>query len=155
MRFTFCEDLGMQSRPKQYRIASEKLTEEIENTLEDEELNHLWIEFQDKCGFTGAGISDYIDMDQNLATAGTPTMEEIVENIRNEEESDEESEDDIIEIQAPEPPAITSQQAQAAFQIARKYVENNTGNPAILASSDNLEEFFARERLKNCFKIVY
>ncbi|KAI1715192.1 RNA recognition motif domain-containing protein [Ditylenchus destructor] len=33
-------------------------------------------------------------MDQNLATAGTPTMEEIVENIRNEEES----EDNIIEI---------------------------------------------------------
>ncbi|KAI1706444.1 hypothetical protein Ddc_15288 [Ditylenchus destructor] len=55
-------------------------TEEIENTLEDEELNHLWIEFQDKCGFTGAGLSDYIDMDQNLATSGTPTIEEIIEN---------------------------------------------------------------------------
>ncbi|KAI1702126.1 hypothetical protein Ddc_17264 [Ditylenchus destructor] len=47
---------------------------------------------------------------------GTPTIEEIVENIRHEEER----EDDMIEIQAPEPPAITSQQAQAAFQIARK-----------------------------------
>ncbi|KAI1721021.1 hypothetical protein DdX_05274 [Ditylenchus destructor] len=68
-----------------------------------------------------------------------------VEDIRNEQESEEESEDDIVEIEAP---AITSQQAQAAFQIARKYVENNTGNPSILASSDNLEEFFARERLK-------
>ncbi|KAI1705545.1 DDE superfamily endonuclease domain-containing protein [Ditylenchus destructor] len=131
-----------------FRKAGFLQAEEIENTQEDEELNHLWIEFQDKCGFTGAGLFDYIDMDRNLATAGTPTMEEIVEDIRNEQESEGESEDDIVEIEAPEPPAITSQQAQAAFQIARKYVENNTGNPSILASSDNLEEFFARERLK-------
>ncbi|KAI1703123.1 hypothetical protein Ddc_16691 [Ditylenchus destructor] len=87
-------------------------------------------------------------MDRNIATAGTPTVEEIVEDIRNEHESEEESEDDITEIPAPEEPAITRQQAQAAFQMVRKYVESNTGNPSILASSDNLEEFFARERLK-------
>ncbi|KAI1706439.1 hypothetical protein Ddc_15283 [Ditylenchus destructor] len=70
----------------------------------------------DKCGFTGAGLSDYIDMDQNLATAGTPTIEEIVENIRNEEESDEESEDDVIEIQAS--PESTSRITQEIRQYS-------------------------------------
>ncbi|KAI1701162.1 DDE superfamily endonuclease domain-containing protein [Ditylenchus destructor] len=67
-RFAKPRPFKNQEVPLDYEANARAWMTEIENTQEDEELNHLWIEFQDKCGFTGAGLFDYIDMDRNLAT---------------------------------------------------------------------------------------
>ena len=48
-----------------------------------------------------------------------------------------------------EEPAITREEAQTAFNLACRFVENNCADPVILSCSDKLDEFFYQERKKN------
>lgn len=46
-------------------------------------------------------------------------------------------------------PVVTRQEAQTAFNLVRRFVENNTADSTILSCSDKLEDYFYKERQNN------
>lgn len=54
---------------------------------------------------------------------------------------------EIEEVEAEVPP-ISRLEAQRAVTIARRYVEQNSGDPAVLRLTDALDDYFYDERRK-------
>src|ERR1700761_5164991 len=77
---------------------------------------------------------------------GALTLEEIVAEVSAVEEDASDSE--AMEEEELEEHVVTRQEAQAAFNLARRFVEKNTADHAILSHSDALDEFFYQERKK-------
>ena len=83
---------------------------------------------------------------------GALTLMEIVDDVSTVKDDANEVGDsevmDIWEVEAEEP-AITRQEAQSALNLVRRFVEKNFADPAILKSSDLLDEAFYQYRKNN------
>ena len=78
---------------------------------------------------------------------GVLTLAEILAEVSAvEEDADEVNDSEAIEIEEVEEPIISRQDAQAALNLVRSYVEKNFADPAILSYSNKLDEAFYEER---------
>jgi len=110
----------------------------------------IWAELQ-KHGEVdeSTSLSDYIYADQELATAGTRTLEEIADSCTlNISNSNVDSDDDAVQLQEPELPPVSRQVAYAGFDQLRRYVEENAMDPKYLQMCHQLEDFLEQERAK-------
>lgn len=101
-----------------------------------------------------ATVVDFLQADQDLATTGTRTLEEIAQSVRTTDEpikSESEGEDETLVVVQPEP--ISHQKAYQGFDDLRRYIEENAVNPKLIQACHKLEDFLYQEQMKSLVQI--
>lgn len=116
--------------------------------LELPQIDDLWARIQEE-GETDekTKLTDFIDADQDLATTGTRTLEEIAASTSSSIQAEPESENDEPEVQ-PAPP-VSRQQAYQGFDQLRRYVEENATDPKFIGFCHQFEDFLHQEQAKS------
>jgi hypothetical protein len=92
-------------------------------------------------------VADFLQIDQNLATTGTRTLEEIVESVQKIEQSIEiESEDELVDVEIK---PVSRQEAYHGFDCLRRYVETNAEDPELVKMCHKFEDFLYQEQMKS------
>ncbi|KAI1700935.1 hypothetical protein Ddc_17867 [Ditylenchus destructor] len=118
--------------------------EAVEAENENDEIADLWDEFQEKCDNDGAGLEEYMTVDDLVETAGTLTLTECAESVLDaSQESDVEEE--IEEDPLPEITPMTRQQALAGFAAFKQYVQENSADSKVHDMVDKLDDFLYQD----------
>ena len=110
----------------------------------------LWdkITKHDKIG-DSITLSDFINADQELATTGTRTLEEIAQSCSSiDPQNNDESDDEINEIEQPNIEPISRQKAYIGFNQLRQYVQENAVDPKLMQACHLFEDFLYQEQVK-------
>jgi hypothetical protein len=111
------------------------------------QLDDLWIRIQEDGAMEDITLADFIDVDQELSTTGTRTLEEIAASISSTTQADPESEEDEPEVQPP--PPISRREAYQSFDRLRRFVEENVTDPRAMQYCHYLEDILHQEQFKN------
>jgi len=112
------------------------------------QLDELWTRLQEEDGIEGtATFDDFIDADQELATTGTRTLEEIAASTSSTTQAEPESEEEEPEIQSALP--VSRQQAYQGFDQLRRYIEENVADPKAIQYCHYLEDLLHQEQTKH------
>lgn len=108
------------------------------------QLDYLWARIQEETD-EQVELADFIDADQELATTGTRTLEEIAASTNSTTQAEPESEDNEPEV-LPTPP-ISRQQAYQNFDQLRRYVEENAADPKAIQFCHYMEDILHQEQV--------
>lgn len=111
--------------------------------VEDQEIQADWARIQQSGQAEGIELNEFLDADENLATAGEPTLTDFIcEQPSTSTPSDDEDGTEIIE-----PPPISFAEASKALDILQSFMEQNAGYKAVNLV-DKLEEELDSIRLQ-------
>lgn len=113
------------------------------------EMDRLWAELQANSEVEGT-VTDYLAVDEQLATGGVLTLAEIAEDVASKDvvPAEMESDSEVVEIEDDEEPPVTAREASQAMRILQRYADT-VSDPATLKLIDQLDDALAKERYKN------
>ncbi|KAE9546906.1 hypothetical protein FO519_009882 [Halicephalobus sp. NKZ332] len=126
----------------------ENTTELQVEDIEDKELLSLWSMFQSHCEINAdCDISDYLSIDNEIATSGELSLEEIAQACSSSkvDEANSDSEEDVIEIN--ERPPITGPAARQAYLQLRRYFEENALCEGLYSAFDQIEDLLIKDQI--------
>jgi hypothetical protein len=109
---------------------------------DDAELRELWAEL----GVPDASLADYLVVDEQVATAGELTLQEIADLVRKGGEEDAEAHSSDSEDTLAERLPATRQEAWDGLLNLRDYVQRNGGCSDLLSAMNRLEDFLHDDR---------
>lgn len=114
------------------------IEEEIQAEPQDEEMLEIWeaLPTEEKMhGNREIELSDFLEVDEHLATGGSFTLEEIAEEMLCSEEPVE-SEDDEVTF---EEEIVPFEEARRACSTLRKFMQQRSAEPSVLQACDRLD----------------
>ncbi|KAK4881984.1 hypothetical protein RN001_005303 [Aquatica leii] len=109
----------------------------------EDEIDNLWSYLQDR-GVIEGSMDTFLNVDNELATTGSLTTEEIiVSSIPQNNESEEESAEEDEQLTP-----VSRQQAYQAFMQFNQYVEETVKDPKLMQMCDKFMDFFEKQRLE-------
>lgn len=110
------------------------------------EVDPLWAQLQTNGEIEeGVLLDDFLYADQALATTGTRTLEEIVELVQEQQESEDEAIEANVQQQSP----VSRQDAYKGFDQLRRYVEENNFDSKFTQMCNQFEDLLHQEQMKN------
>lgn len=136
---------------KAHFIENEEIHEVPEDdAIGDEELNVLWQYLKSKDTLDdNISLNDYMTIDEELVTYGDMTIKEVIESVINNQNNESIVSNDSNElVNEVEEPPVSYRDAQQAWGILRRYLENNEKDLTMLNIFYTIDDVIAKHRSK-------